>query len=46
VVGIGAIAALFIPARAGARNMARRPDDELFTEPAAEPALAFAEIDR
>ena len=29
VVGIGAIAALFIPARAGARNVARRPDGEI-----------------
>jgi EmrB/QacA subfamily drug resistance transporter len=46
VVGIGAIAALFIPARAGARNMARRPDGELFPEQATEPAFAYAEVDR
>ncbi|HEV8402575.1 MAG TPA: DHA2 family efflux MFS transporter permease subunit [Candidatus Limnocylindrales bacterium] len=46
VVGLGAVAALFIPARAGARNTARRPDGELFPELAPEPAFAYAEIDR
>jgi EmrB/QacA subfamily drug resistance transporter len=46
VVGFGAIAALFIPARAGARALAARPVAEQPAVDIGEPAYAFAEIDR
>ena len=46
VVGIGAIAALFIPARAGARAVATRPAVDGPAERAGEPAYAFIEVDR
>jgi EmrB/QacA subfamily drug resistance transporter len=46
VVGLGAVAALFIPARAGARAAVARPVVDGPADRAGEPAYAFAEIDR
>jgi MFS family permease len=46
VVGLGAVAALFIPARAGARAAVARLVVDGPADRAGEPAYAFAEIDR